>query len=115
MLSSNMTEEDLKGMSLSSSSQFQPQSSTNIFKTPQTVFNTPETQSAPKMTHGRNIIRCPKCGFTFDISYGRAFACGGCASVVQCGNAKCPKCGQEFPLPGQYGKTYGKYAKSPRI
>jgi len=67
------------------------------------------------MTNGRNIIRCPKCGFTFDISYGRAFACGGCASVVQCGMAKCPKCKHEFPLPGQYGKTYRKYTKSPRI
>jgi hypothetical protein len=65
------------------------------------------------MTHGRNIVQCPKCGFTFDISYGRAFACGGCASVVQCDMAKCPKCGHEFPLPGQYGNAYRKYVKSP--
>ena len=38
--------------------------------------------------------RCPKCGFTFDVSYGRTFACGGCPSIVQCGMAKCPKCGK---------------------
>jgi len=46
----------------------------------------------------KRIVRCPKCGFAFDISYGRAFACSGCPSTVQCGYAKCPKCGNEFPL-----------------
>jgi len=65
------------------------------------------------MAQSKHVIKCPKCGFTFDISYGRAFACAGCQSVVQCGMARCPKCGNEFQLPGQYGAVYGKYAKSP--
>ncbi|HKZ93432.1 MAG TPA: hypothetical protein VJ249_02465 [Candidatus Bathyarchaeia archaeon] len=65
------------------------------------------------MAQGRNIVSCPKCSFRFDISYGRAFACGGCASVVQCNKAKCPKCGHEFPLPGQQPNAYTKYGKSP--
>jgi len=63
------------------------------------------------MTQTKHIIRCPKCNFTFDISYGRTFACGPCPSIVQCGMAKCPKCGHEFPLPGQYGEAYRKYAQ----
>ncbi|MGC9345549.1 MAG: hypothetical protein ACP5ER_01990 [Candidatus Bathyarchaeales archaeon] len=46
----------------------------------------------------KRIIRCPKCGFAFDITYGRALACSGCPSSVQCKMAKCPKCGHEFPL-----------------
>ncbi|MCW3986067.1 MAG: hypothetical protein NWE91_06640 [Candidatus Bathyarchaeota archaeon] len=51
------------------------------------------------MSKVKQLVRCPKCGFTFDISYGRAFACSGCPSVVQCSSAKCPKCKHEFPLP----------------
>jgi DNA-directed RNA polymerase subunit RPC12/RpoP len=46
----------------------------------------------------KRIVRCPECGFAFDISYGRAFACSGCESLVHCRGAKCPKCGHEFPL-----------------
>lgn len=48
----------------------------------------------------RRTCVCPKCGFEFDISYGRAFACSGCQSATMgsCGYAKCPKCGHEFPL-----------------
>jgi len=65
------------------------------------------------MAQRRNIVHCPKCGFTFDISYGRAFACSGCTSIVQCGMARCPKCGHEFPLPGQQSEAYRKYVKSP--
>ncbi len=64
------------------------------------------------MSQGKHIIQCPSCGFSFDVSYGRAFACGECPSVVQCGMAKCPKCGREFELPGQYGGKYGKYTQS---
>lgn len=47
----------------------------------------------------KRVYVCPKCGFKFDISYGRAFACSGCqsASMGDCGYAKCPKCGHEFP------------------
>jgi len=40
------------------------------------------------MSQGKQIIQCPKCSFTFDISYGRTFACSGCPSLVQCGMAK---------------------------
>lgn len=61
------------------------------------------------MAQAKHIVRCPKCGFTFDVSYGRTFACGGCPSIVQCGMAKCPKCKHEFPLPGQYGQAYRKH------
>jgi len=62
-------------------------------------------------TQRKHILRCPACGFTFDISYGRAFACGGCPSLVQCGMAKCPKCGREFTLPGQYESVSRKYGQ----
>ncbi len=45
------------------------------------------------------IVVCTKCMFRFDIGYGRAFACKGCASATfgSCGLVKCPKCGNEFP------------------
>ncbi|MDH7477538.1 MAG: hypothetical protein QHH17_04050 [Candidatus Bathyarchaeota archaeon] len=49
-------------------------------------------------TQSKSMVKCPKCGFAFNITYGRAFACSGCPSSVQCGMAKCPKCGHEFPL-----------------
>jgi len=44
-------------------------------------------------------VKCPKCGFKFDISYSRAISCGGCpaASLGSCGYVKCPRCGHEFP------------------
>ena len=57
-----------------------------------------ECKLKPKETRTRIMLQCPKCGFRFDISYGRAFACSGCPSVVQCSMAKCPKCGYEFPV-----------------
>jgi len=66
---------------------------------------------AGRMTQAKHIVRCPKCGFTFDVSYGRTFACGGCPSMVQCGMAKCPKCEHEFPLPSRYGEAYRKYVR----
>ncbi|MBS7652380.1 MAG: hypothetical protein QW486_00370 [Candidatus Bathyarchaeia archaeon] len=49
-------------------------------------------------SRSRQIVRCPNCGFAFDISYGRAFACSGCPSSIQCEYAKCPKCEYEFPV-----------------
>lgn len=54
-----------------------------------------ETAMGSKSKH---VVNCPKCRFAFDITYGRALACSGCPSSVQCGMAKCPKCGHEFPL-----------------
>ncbi|MBS7638091.1 hypothetical protein KEJ49_04285 [Candidatus Bathyarchaeota archaeon] len=54
----------------------------------------------------RRIVRCPNCGFAFDISYGRAFACSGCPSSLQCEYAKCPKCGYEFPITQEHGFQY---------
>ncbi|MCD6542814.1 MAG: hypothetical protein J7K38_05810 [Thermoplasmata archaeon] len=46
------------------------------------------------------LLTCPKCGFRFSLSYGRAFACRGCPSsaIESCGFAKCPRCGHEFPI-----------------
>lgn len=47
----------------------------------------------------KNLVTCPRCGFTFDISYARITACKGCDFSVlgECGYIKCPKCGYEFP------------------
>ena len=50
------------------------------------------------MAGKKRILLCPKCGFRFDVSYARAFACMGCPSLVSCGYVKCPKCGYEFPI-----------------
>ncbi|MEM2102064.1 MAG: hypothetical protein QXM22_00955 [Candidatus Bathyarchaeia archaeon] len=49
------------------------------------------------MSRTKHVVRCPKCGFVFDVSYGRAFACKSCPSLVHCEGIKCPKCGHEFP------------------
>lgn len=45
----------------------------------------------------KKIVKCPKCGYEFDISYSRVFTCGSCPRVVSCEYIKCPKCGHEFP------------------
>jgi len=50
----------------------------------------------------KNIVRCPRCGFEFDVSYSRTFSCAGCPSMVSCNYVKCPKCGYEF-MPRRYG------------
>lgn len=44
-------------------------------------------------------LRCPKCGFVFDVSYARAVSCAGCPSATlgNCGYVRCPRCGHEFP------------------
>ena len=53
-----------------------------------------------KARRGRKkTVTCPRCGFTFALSYARAFACAGCPSLVQCPMIRCPKCGHEFPSP----------------
>ncbi|MBS7250186.1 MAG: hypothetical protein Q6366_015500 [Candidatus Freyarchaeota archaeon] len=46
-------------------------------------------------------VTCPKCGFTFNLSYSRTFACGSCPSAAlgDCGYIKCPKCKHEFESP----------------
>ncbi|MDY6985829.1 MAG: hypothetical protein SVE93_05445 [Candidatus Thermoplasmatota archaeon] len=43
------------------------------------------------------LVKCPACGFTFDKSYARAFACKGC-SYMSCNMTICPKCKREFEL-----------------
>ncbi len=50
------------------------------------------------------ILRCPRCGFRFDVSYARAYACIGCpvlATRPTCDYVKCPRCGYEFPISRQ--------------
>jgi len=46
---------------------------------------------------GKKILKCPGCGFVFEVSYARAFACEGCPSAISCDYIRCPKCGEEFP------------------
>ncbi|HDN63195.1 hypothetical protein J7K52_02460 [Candidatus Bathyarchaeota archaeon] len=53
----------------------------------------------------KKIQSCPSCGFVFDVSYGRSFACSGCPSVLHCEYVKCPKCGFEFPVQRRTGTT----------
>ncbi|MCD6535955.1 MAG: hypothetical protein J7K49_02855 [Thaumarchaeota archaeon] len=48
------------------------------------------------MTAAKKIVRCPGCGFRFDVSYSRVFACGDCPMVISCNYVKCPRCGEEF-------------------
>ncbi|MEM4587613.1 MAG: hypothetical protein QXP17_02715 [Candidatus Jordarchaeales archaeon] len=45
------------------------------------------------------LVSCPKCGFSFDVSYSRVFACSGCSSSAlgDCGFIRCPRCKHEFP------------------
>lgn len=67
------------------------------------------------VSKGKRILRCSKCGFTFDVTYGRTFACSGCPSLVHCEMAKCPKCGHEFPLESRPRHAYsGLYPQSLR-
>jgi uncharacterized C2H2 Zn-finger protein len=52
-----------------------------------------------KLGGAGRMLTCPECGFTFEISYARTFACRGCpSSAVGCNYAKCPSCGHEWPL-----------------
>ncbi|MCD6530278.1 hypothetical protein J7L06_08365 [Candidatus Bathyarchaeota archaeon] len=54
---------------------------------------------------GKKIQTCPSCGFVFDVSYARSFACSGCSSVLHCEYVRCPKCGFEFPVQHRSGLT----------
>jgi len=47
----------------------------------------------------RLMVRCPYCGFRFDIMYSRVRSCSGCiilAKNLSCKYIKCPNCGHEF-------------------
>jgi len=49
-----------------------------------------------KVSH---MIKCPRCGFEFNLIYARAFACQGCRySVMGCDAVRCPRCDLEFKL-----------------
>ncbi len=49
----------------------------------------------------RRPIRCPRCGFEFNLMYARASACQGCRySVTGCDAVRCPRCDHEFKLNG---------------
>lgn len=44
-------------------------------------------------------VRCPNCGFQFNVLYARAVTCKGCDKLFlspSCEYVKCPKCGTEF-------------------
>ncbi|RLF08001.1 MAG: hypothetical protein DRJ69_06600 [Thermoprotei archaeon] len=52
-----------------------------------------------KMKGPGRLLTCPRCGFTFDVSYARTFACRGCPSSVSgCGYMRRPSCGYEWPF-----------------
>jgi len=52
-----------------------------------------------KLKGGRDLVRCPRCGYEFSITYSRAFACSGCpVASLSCNYVKCPRCGHEFTL-----------------
>ncbi|MHC1591224.1 MAG: hypothetical protein ACXQS8_04000 [Candidatus Helarchaeales archaeon] len=48
----------------------------------------------------KNLVKCPKCGYSFSKMYARMTACGDCPSVAlgNCGMIRCPYCHEEFPL-----------------
>jgi DNA-directed RNA polymerase subunit RPC12/RpoP len=57
--------------------------------------------SALRFKVKRDIVRCPKCGYRFSVSYSRAFACSGCyMASFKCDYVKCPNCGYEFMVKG---------------
>ncbi|MBN1786654.1 MAG: hypothetical protein JW825_06695 [Candidatus Methanofastidiosa archaeon] len=44
-------------------------------------------------------VKCPYCGFVFNIIYGRAIACSGCSKAATgCKLARCPKCDKDFSI-----------------
>ncbi|HPR41335.1 MAG TPA: hypothetical protein PK718_02165 [Candidatus Methanofastidiosa archaeon] len=76
------------------------------------------TSKGINVPESSKTLKCPKCGFVFNIIYGRAIACSGCArSASGCKLARCPKCDQEFPLAGtmsgrgieRMSNTFSKY------
>ena len=44
-------------------------------------------------------VKCPRCGFVFDVGYSRIISCRTCAlaPLGDCEYVKCPECGYEFP------------------
>jgi len=54
-----------------------------------------------RISGGKDVVECPRCGYRFSISYSRAFACSGCpTAALSCSYVKCPNCGHEFQLRG---------------
>jgi uncharacterized C2H2 Zn-finger protein len=54
---------------------------------------------SPELLRTRELMKCPKCGFEFNLMYSRAFACAGCRySISGCNAARCPKCDHEFHI-----------------
>ncbi|MCD6458249.1 MAG: hypothetical protein J7K82_05305 [Thermoproteales archaeon] len=52
-----------------------------------------------KIRGGKDLVKCPRCGSVFSISYSRTFACGSCSLAVKgCHYVKCPYCGNEFVI-----------------
>ncbi|MEM2564698.1 MAG: hypothetical protein QXQ42_03275 [Candidatus Bathyarchaeia archaeon] len=52
------------------------------------------------MAYRQKAIKCPKCGFQFDILYARTVSCQSCnrmLSSLSCEYVKCPKCGFQGP------------------
>ncbi|MCD6444440.1 hypothetical protein J7L70_05510 [Candidatus Bathyarchaeota archaeon] len=51
------------------------------------------------------LVKCPRCGRRFSLSYARLTSCSGCRYSVfgECGYVRCPNCGYEFPLSGGSG------------
>lgn len=55
--------------------------------------------SSLRLKGRKDLVKCPKCGYTFSITYSRAFACSGCSlASLSCDYVKCPKCGYEFTV-----------------
>jgi len=60
-----------------------------------------------KNNHGITVpestktVKCPYCGFVFNLLFGRAIACSGCSrAATGCKLARCPKCDQDFSITG---------------
>ncbi|NMC76696.1 MAG: hypothetical protein GYA60_05305 [Candidatus Methanofastidiosa archaeon] len=44
-----------------------------------------------------DIVRCPKCNFTFSKQYSRVVSCQSCPmATASCTMVKCPRCQEEF-------------------
>ncbi len=45
-------------------------------------------------------VKCPHCGFIFDVSYSRIMYCKTCpfGAFGDCDKIKCPRCQEEFTL-----------------
>jgi hypothetical protein len=53
----------------------------------------------PTLLKTTKMIKCPYCGYDFNIMYSRAIACQGCRKAVYgCNLVRCPGCNHEFPI-----------------